>query len=597
MAVFEYPEKFDVIVVGGGHAGIEASRISAIMGKKTLLITQSLDTIGQMSCNPSIGGVGKGQIVREIDALGGVMGIITDKSALHYHMLNTSRGPAVHSPRAQCDKKLYHIYAKKILEETPNLYIIQDEAKEIITSDNSIEGLISIRNIFYKSKIIILTTGTFLNGVIHIGEFSREGGRYNDPPAKYLSDSLRKLGLKIKRLKTGTPMRLNGIYINFELCTKQPSDNPPFPFSIFTDRNELLKRKYLDCWITRTTEKTFDIINSNLNKSALYSGRIKTIGPRYCPSIEDKIYKFPHHKTHHIFLEPEGFNTLEYYLNGLSTSLSEDVQIEIVKSIDSIKNASIIRPGYAIEYDLSDPLDINYTLESKILPGLFLAGQINGTTGYEEAAGQGLIAGINAALKLDGKDPFILKREESYIGVMIDDLITKGVDEPYRIFTSRAEFRILLRYDNADLRLTDYAFKLKTLPQELKEKFERYKEIYNELLENPDKEVKNYDIYPWSIDMARQSAKNQRFYSVYIDRYKKEAEKIKKFEEIKIPDDIDYNQINELSIEARQKLSRVKPKTFAQAYRISGITISDVQLIWILIEKRKYERKVENSDK
>jgi len=424
-----------------------------------------------------------------------------------------------------------------------------------------------------------------------------EGGRYNDPPAKYLSDSLRKLGLKIKRLKTGTPMRLNGIYINFELCTKQPSDNPPFPFSIFTDRNELLKRKYLDCWITRTTEKTFDIINSNLNKSALYSGRIKTIGPRYCPSIEDKIYKFPHHKTHHIFLEPEGFNTLEYYVNGLSTSLSEDVQIEIVKSIDSIKNASIIRPGYAIEYDLSDPLDINYTLESKIVPGLFLAGQINGTTGYEEAAGQGLIAGINAALKLDGKDSFILKREESYIGVMIDDLITKGVDEPYRIFTSRAEFRILLRYDNADLRLTDYAFKLKTLPQELKEKFERYKEIYNELLENPDKEVKNYDIYPWSIDMARQSAKNQRFYSVYIDRYKKEAEKIKKFEEIKIPDDIDYNQINELSIEARQKLSRVKPKTLAQAYRISGITISDVQLIWILIEKRKYERKVENSDK
>jgi tRNA uridine 5-carboxymethylaminomethyl modification enzyme len=597
MAVFEYPEKFDVIVVGGGHAGIEASRISAIMGKKTLLITQSLDTIGQMSCNPSIGGVGKGQIVREIDALGGAMGIITDQSAIHYHMLNTSRGPAVHSPRAQCDKKLYHIYAKKILEETQNLYIIQDEAKEIITSDNSIEGLISIRNIFYKSKIIILTTGTFLNGVIHIGEFSREGGRYNDPPAKYLSDSLRKLGLKIKRLKTGTPMRLNGRYINFELCTKQPSDNHPFPFSIFSDRNELLKRKYLDCWITRTTEKTFDIINSNLNKSALYSGRIKTIGPRYCPSIEDKIYKFPHHKTHHIFLEPEGFNTLEYYVNGLSTSLREDVQIEIVKSIDSIKNAPIIRPGYAIEYDLSDPLDISYTLESKIVPGLFLAGQINGTTGYEEAAGQGLVAGINAALKLDGKEPFILKREESYIGVMIDDLITKGVDEPYRIFTSRAEFRILLRYDNADLRLTDYAFKLKTLPQELKEKFERYKEIYNELLENPDKEVKNYDIYPWSIDMARQSAKNQRFYSVYIDRYKKEAEKIKKFEEIKIPDDIDYNQINELSIEARQKLSRVKPKTLAQAYRISGITISDVQLIWILIEKRKYERKVENSDK
>jgi tRNA uridine 5-carboxymethylaminomethyl modification enzyme len=597
MAIFQYPEKFDVIVVGGGHAGIEASRISAIMGKKTLLITQSLDTIGQMSCNPSIGGVGKGQIVREIDALGGAMGIITDNAALHYHMLNTSRGPAVHSPRAQCDKKLYHIYAKKILEETQNLYIIQDEAKEIAASDNSVKGVISIRNILYQAKIVILTTGTFLNGVIHIGEFSREGGRYNEPPAKYLSDSLTKLGLKIKRLKTGTPMRLNGRYINFELCTKQPSDNPPFPFSIFSDRNELLKRKYLDCWITRTTEKTFDIINSNLNKSALYSGRIKTIGPRYCPSIEDKIHKFPHHKTHHIFLEPEGFNTLEYYVNGLSTSLSEDVQIEIIKSIDSIKDAPIIRPGYAIEYDLSDPLDVNYTLESKIVPGLFLAGQINGTTGYEEAAGQGLIAGINAALKLDGKEPFILKREESYIGVMIDDLITKGVDEPYRMFTSRAEFRILLRYDNADLRLTDYAFKLKTLPQELKEKFERYKEIYNEVLENPDKEIKNYDISPWRIEDARTAAQNQRFYSVYIDRYKKEAEKVKKFEEIKIPDDFDYNQINELSIEARQKLSRVKPKNLAQAYRVSGITISDVQLIWILIEKRKYEGKNKNSDR
>jgi len=591
MALFSYPEKFEIIVVGGGHAGIEAARIAAIMGKKTLLITQSLDTIAQMSCNPSIGGVGKGQIVREIDALGGMMGIITDNSALHYHMLNTSRGPAVHSPRAQCDKKLYHIHAKKLLEETPNLYIIQDEAKEIATSDNSIKGVISIRNILYPAQIIILTTGTFLNGVIHIGEFSREGGRYNEPAAKYLSNSLIKLGIKIKRLKTGTPMRLNGRFIKFELCLKQPSDDPPYPFSIFSNRDELIKRKYLNCWITRTTEKTFDIINSNLNKSALYSGRIKTIGPRYCPSIEDKIYKFPHHKTHHIFLEPEGFNTHEYYVNGLSTSLSEDVQIEIIKSIDSIKDAPIIRPGYAIEYDLSDPLDINYTLESKIIPGLFLAGQINGTTGYEEAAAQGLIAGINAALKLDKKEPFILKREESYIGVMIDDLITKGVDEPYRMFTSRAEFRILLRYDNADLRLSDYGFKLKTLPENLKEKFEIYKEIYNEFLENPDKEIKNYNISPWRIEDARISAKNQRFYSVYIERYKKELEKLKKYEEVKIPDDFDYNQINELSLEARQKLSRVKPKNLAQVYRISGITISDVQLIWIILEKKKYERK------
>ena len=595
--MIEYPYKFDVIVVGGGHAGIEASLISAKMGAKTLLITQNLDTIGQMSCNPSMGGVGKGQIIKEIDALGGAMGKIADAAAINYHMLNKSRGPAVRSPRAQCDKKLYHITAKKIIESQENLYLIQDEAFKIKIDGSKIKGVLSIRNVFYPSRIVILTTGTFLKGMIHIGEFSARGGRYNDPPSDGLSDSLKELGLKILRLKTGTPMRLNSRGIKFELCDRQETDNPSNPFSIFTDFYELNKRNFLPCWITRTNEKTFDIINSNLKKSALYSGKIKTIGPRYCPSIEDKIYKFPHHKTHHIFLEPEGFNTNEYYVNGLSTSLSEDVQWEIIKSIDSLKDAQIIRPGYAIEYDLSDPQDLKYSLESKIVENLFLAGQINGTTGYEEAAAQGLIAGINAVLKLKNEEPFIPKREESYIGVMIDDLIKRGVDEPYRMFTSRAEFRIILRQDNADLRLIKYAFKLKTIELRYEEKFKRYEELYNKFLENLDyKDFKNYDIYPWKIENAKEAAKNEKFYSVYIERYRKDIEKMKKMENVIIPKNFDYNSINELSIETRQKLDRIRPRNLAEAYRIPGITITDIQLIWVLIEKRKYARINKKSD-
>ncbi len=590
MAVLYYPDNFDIIVVGGGHAGIEASLIAAKMGARVLLITQNLDTIGQMSCNPSIGGVGKGQIVKEIDALGGAMGKITDISALNYHMLNTSRGPAVRSPRAQCDKKLYHITAKRFLEEQENLYIIQDEAFKIATTDNSYEGIITKRNVFYKSKILILATGTFLKGIIHIGEFTAEGGRYNDPPSNSISDELRRLGFKIMRLKTGTPMRLNSKGINFELCQLQPPDNPAKPFSIFTDEKELNKRKFLPCHITRTSLKTFDIIQKNINKSALYSGKIKTIGPRYCPSIEDKVYKFPHHPTHHIFLEPEGYDTNEYYINGLSTSLSEDVQWEIIKSIDALKDAKIIRPGYAIEYDLSDPRDLNYSLESKIVENIFLAGQINGTTGYEEAAAQGLIAGINAVLKLRGKEPFILRRDESYIGVMIDDLITRGVDEPYRIFTSRAEFRILLRQDNADIRLTNYAFKFKTMEERYKKSFENYLYAYYKFLENSDIKI-DIDTYPWNIENAKEAAKNEKFYSNYIERYKREMEKLKKIENVKIPDNIDYNSINELSIETRQKLSRIKPRDLRQAYNIPGITITDIQLLWIIIEKMKYAKR------
>ncbi len=594
--MFIHNEKFDIIVVGAGHAGCEAALIAARMGAKVLLLTQNLDTIAQMSCNPSIGGVGKGQLVREIDALGGYMALNTDLAALNYHMLNTSRGPAVRSPRAQCDKKLYHIYMKKKIESTKNIHLFQDEAKSLFIKGSKLCGVVSVRNNIYLSDIVIITAGTFLKGVIHIGEFSSKGGRYNDPPSDYLSDEIEKLGIKKLRMKTGTPMRLNSSGIKFDLCQIQPSDEPPFSFSIFTNPTTIKTKNYLPCWITRTTEQTFEIISSNLHKSALYSGRIKSIGPRYCPSIEDKIHKFPHHKTHHIFLEPEGFETLEYYVNGLSTSLSEDIQNKIINSIPAIKDAKIIRPGYAIEYDLFDPTQLKHTLESKIVENLFLAGQVNGTTGYEEAAAQGLIAGINAVLKLKNKEPFIPSREESYIGVMIDDLVVKGVDEPYRIFTSRAEFRIILRQDNADLRLTKYAFNLGIFDNELGEKFKRYQQIYEKLLSNPDLDIKeNYEMLPWRVENARTAAKNQIFYSVYIERYKKEIEKMHKLDSVKIPNDFNYSSINELSIETKQKLSKIKPSTLGEAYRIPGITYTDIQLIWIILEKEKHEKVKRNS--
>ncbi|MGC9069934.1 MAG: tRNA uridine-5-carboxymethylaminomethyl(34) synthesis enzyme MnmG [Elusimicrobiales bacterium] len=594
--MFVHPEKFDIIVIGAGHAGCEAALIATRMGANVLLLTQNLDTIAQMSCNPSIGGVGKGQLVKEIDALGGYMAINTDLASLNYHMLNTSRGPAVRSPRAQCDKKLYHIYMKKKIETTKRLHPLQDEARSLFINGSKLCGVISIRNNVYLSDAVIVTAGTFLKGVIHIGEFSSKGGRYNEPPSDYLSDDIEKLGIKKLRMKTGTPMRLNSLGIKFELCQIQPSDEPPFSFSIFSDITKIRNKRYLPCWITRTTDETFDIISSNLHKSALYSGRIKSIGPRYCPSIEDKIHKFPHHKTHHIFLEPEGFETLEYYVNGLSTSLSEDVQKKIIRSIPSIRDAQIIRPGYAIEYDLFDPTQLKHTLESKIVENLFFAGQVNGTTGYEEAAAQGLIAGINAVLKLRGKKPFILSREESYIGVMIDDLVVKGVDEPYRIFTSRAEFRILLRQDNADLRLCKYAFDLGIFSNELCERFKKYNEIYEKLVSNPDADIKlNCDISPWNVENARTAAKNHIFYSAYIERYKREIEKMSKLDSIKIPADFDYSSIKELSIETKQKLSRLKPSTLAEAYRIPGITYTDIQLIWIILEKEKYEKAKRDS--
>ncbi|OGS46947.1 MAG: tRNA uridine-5-carboxymethylaminomethyl(34) synthesis enzyme MnmG, partial [Elusimicrobia bacterium RIFOXYB2_FULL_62_6] len=564
-----------MLVIGGGHAGAEAALAASGLGMKTLLLTQDLDTIAQMSCNPSIGGIGKGQIVREIDALGGQMAKITDRAALNVHMLNASRGPAVHSPRAQCDKKLYQFSMKRRLEEQPGLSLIQDEAARLWTEGSKLKGVVTARNTRYRAKAVILTTGTFLKGVIHIGLQSFRGGRYNHPPSDGLSPSLEELGFKLGRLKTGTPMRLNGRTIDFSKCSEQKPDDPPAPFSHFTAR---LEAKLLSCWITRTGARTAAVIRANLDKSPLYSGRIKSTGPRYCPSIEDKIVKFPHHPEHHLFLEPEGFDTSEYYVNGLSTSLPEEVQEEIVRSVPGLENAEIMRAAYAIEYDYSLPQQLDHSLEARAVPGVFMAGQINGTTGYEEAAAQGLVAGVNSALKIKGRPPLVLRRDEAYIGVMIDDLISKGIDEPYRIFTSRAEYRLLLRQDNADLRLMDYGLALGLVPAEFKKPFAVYKEAVEAL--RAKKRPKSGrgaagEMAPWTVEKAELSAGTEAMYASYIVRNNKEAEKLKKLEHVAIPAALDLASLKGLLQESRQKLLKARPGTLAQASRIPGVTPAD----------------------
>lgn len=594
--MYEYPHQYDVIVIGGGHAGCEAALASAKTGAKTLLLTQSLDTIAQMSCNPSIGGIAKGQIVRELDALGGSMGLITDSAAVHYHLLNTGKGPAVHSPRVQCDKKAYQFNFKHALELQPNLDIMQDEAAAVAAGESGVEGVETLRHTFYRAKTVVLTTGTFLAGTIHIGEEVFPGGRYNDMPSNALSVSLKSLGLHIIRFKTGTPMRVNARGIDFSRFRLQPSDDPFQPISHFTDYAEQSKRKFLSCYITRTTEETDKILRENLHRSAMYSGKIHALGPRYCPSVEDKTKKFPDVKSHPLFLEPEGNNTEEYYIQGFSTSLPEEVQRALLKSVPGLENASITRPGYAIEYDFSDPMDLYPSLESKIVPGLFCAGQINGTTGYEEAGGQGFMAGVNAARKTRGEEPFVLRRDEAYIGVLIDDLVTKGVNEPYRMFTSRAEYRILLRNDNADLRLCPHGFALGTLDAKYKKAFENYRRQTDLLKENPAHAVDETDLYPWTAAKARFHADVHQKYAGYYERNKKDAQKLAQAENVVIPEGFDASAVKGILIESSQKLKSVRPRTLGQAARIPGITPADIQLLAIHIERYRRLKHAQNAD-
>lgn len=594
--MYQYPHEYDVIVIGGGHAGCEAALAAAKTGAKTLLISQSLDTIAQMSCNPSIGGIAKGQIVREIDALGGAMGLVTDSAAVHYHMLNTGKGPAVHSPRVQCDKKAYQFNFKHTLERQPNLDIMQDEAAQITTSDGAVSGVMTLRHTFYRAKTVVLTTGTFLGGTIHIGEEVFPGGRYNDMPSNELSNSLKSLGLHIIRFKTGTPMRVNARGIDFSKFRLQPSDDPLQPISHFTDAKEQSKRHFLSCYITRTTEETDKILRENLNRSAMYSGKIHALGPRYCPSVEDKTKKFPDVKSHPLFLEPEGNNTEEFYIQGFSTSMPEEVQRALLKSVPGLENASITRPGYAIEYDFSDPMDLFPSLESKIIPGLFCAGQINGTTGYEEAGGQGFVAGVNAARKTCAQEPFVLRRDEAYIGVLIDDLVTKGVNEPYRMFTSRAEYRILLRNDNADLRLCPYGFKLGTLDAKYKKAFENYQKQVELLKADPRHAVDETDMYPWTEQKVRFHVDVFQKYAGYYERNRKDAEKLAQAENIVIPEGFDPSAVKGILIESSQKLKTVRPRTLGQAARIPGVTPADIQLLAIHIERyRRLNRAKQNA--
>jgi tRNA uridine 5-carboxymethylaminomethyl modification enzyme len=598
---------YDIIVVGAGHAGCEAALAASRMGKKTALFTISIDTVAQMSCNPAIGGLAKGHIVKEIDALGGEMAKVTDRTSIQFRMLNKSKGPAVWAPRAQADKLAYQMDMRKVIESQENLHLKEGLVEEVLAENNKVIGILTKSGDRFIGKSVIITTGTFLNGLIHIGLKSFPGGRAGEIPSKTLSESLRTLGFKLGRLKTGTPPRISKSSIDFSRTEIQNGDEP-LPFSHFSDGVRLPQ---VPCYITYTTAETKEIIRKNLDKSPLYSGVIVGIGPRYCPSIEDKVMKFADKERHQIFLEPEGLETEEFYVNGSPTSMPEDVQEKIIHSIVGLEKAKIIRPAYAIEYDYANPTQLKPTLETKLIENLFFAGQINGTSGYEEAAAQGLIAGINAVLKQDNKEPFILDRSEAYIGVLIDDLVTKGTTEPYRMFTSRAEYRLLLRQDNADLRLMEYGYQLgiidKSMYQRLCVKKNCLKELFDLKRTATEDQIKrvcqsglatigfiNDDPKAAArfVGEIEQQYEIESKYKGYIKRQYEQVDKFKRLEDKKIPPDFDFSSIKGLKKESREKLIRVKPASIGQASRISGITPADISILIVWLEnKRSREKK------